>query len=301
MFTPGSAATPPITIYGFAAAAEIPPPCVIIGVEQRLDDMTAGDELARAHDSWLTVHGRWLDALQGQSPMAHLRGDPRITAASADLVETLVTRPDDVDAALARFGAELGADGWHLERITSWVKLLVDLLPRHTRRRLAGYSPSAALAEGWAKEFVRGSGRCVDPVTGLATSAVLRVRLGEVYDECRSLETAASTMYTLVVADILPDHSMPDPDRFGGSFSHDAAMARAAHVALSVFDSGETIVRHGDRLLVLATHTERTASRVKMLSENLADERVLAVVWHDELPSDTNHVDRYFDELTVTV
>jgi hypothetical protein len=255
-----------------------------------------GDDLA-----WQPIHRQWLDAIAADiriDPDADLPGfvDSRISHAASDLVETLCTRPLAAPASLQRFGAAMGADGWHLERVSSWVTDLAGRMGRHQRKLLAAFTAGAALAEGWATEYVRGAqaSRCIDPVTGLATSAVLRVRLQEVQRQAASLGTATSELYTLVVVEVSPDELSP--------FERDASYVLLAEKVTQIFCGGETLARHGRRILVLAPNTEHTAERVTRLDEHvrthLHTQHIPAFVWAETLPDHLDDVDSFVKDLT---
>ncbi len=255
---------------------------------------------------WQVIHSHWLDAIA-----ADLRGlveperdgtarvDSRIVLAALDLVETVCTRPEGTQASLTRFGAMMGADGWHLERVSTWVSELAARLPRKARKNLRNFLAGAALAEGWAAEYVRGAGlsRCTDAVTGLPTPAVLRLRLHEVFSQCAELNVSAGHLYTLVVAEISVDE-LP-------AFERDAMYIRLASVVGDIFNGGETLARHGRRVVVLASHTQRTAEKVRQLTDHLRSDGVMATapafVWTEALPGTAHDIDRYISDLTMTV
>lgn len=120
----------PITNCGFAApnnCRNIQVVAVAIfyvmgGVSNRLQrvqhTLTTGDTLR----AWLERVGA------GGEPV-----DPRLAEAAADLVETMRTRPQGVDRALARFGNALGGDGWPIAQVGQWLHLLSDVVPRRQR------------------------------------------------------------------------------------------------------------------------------------------------------------------------
>jgi hypothetical protein len=254
---------------------------------------------------WQAIHADWLEAIA-----INLRGlvdpdrdgtprvDSRIVLGALDLVETVCTRPEGTQASLTRFGAMMGADGWHLERVSAWVAELAARLPRKARKNLRNFLAGAALAEGWAAEYVRGAGlsRCTYAVTGLPTPAVLRLRLHEVFGECCELNVPARHLYMLVVAEISVDE-LP-------AFERDVMYIRLANVVGEVFNGGETLARQGRRVVVLASSSERTADKVAQLTERLRSDCVTATapafVWTEELPDTAHDIDRYISDLTMT-
>jgi hypothetical protein len=164
------------------------------------------------------------------------------------LVETLASDRARISSALARFGRQAGTDGWTLGDVSSWLEALIAL-GEATSRPLAGFDAGTALASGWAEGFLRGTtvDGCLDPATGLVTLPVLRVRLDQVNDQCRSLGLDPADVYALVVADLV----MPGV----GPLRRHALHASLAEEVRAVFHSGETLAIHGGRVLVLASRT----------------------------------------------
>lgn len=89
-------------------------------------------------------------------------------------------------------------------------------------------------AEGWAEEGMTQhlDGSCEDPLTGLATVAYLRTRIGEVYREAADLGTSVARSHRLVVVRLA---GQPDPwRRLAGSIL-------LGHDLRSAFPGGDTI------------------------------------------------------------
>lgn len=221
--------------------------------------------------------------------------DRRLIEAAADLVETMSSRPKGVDAALSRFGATLGADGWPIAQISQWLHLLGRFVPRKQRKQLAHYSAHASVAQGWAEGFVRGahSGMCIDPTTGLVTAMVLQLRLKEIYQQCQATGVAPADGYTLVVIDF---------DTRGASrLDADLLTACVADSVTGTFRQGETIARANQRILVLAANTEATSNRAEILSDRLwlapNTRRANATVVLDALPPRPELLASYLHDL----
>ncbi len=214
-----------------------------------------------------------------------------------DLVETMTSRPDGLDAALVRFGSALGADGWPIMQVSQWLQLLGGLVARKQRKRIAHYSSHASVVQGWAEGFVRGahSSLCTDPTTGLATAMVLQMRLREIVQNCRAVGTLPSQLYALVIIDLASDAG--DRERL----DTDLLMACVADTVLDTFRDGETVVRASHRIMVLAANTEATQRRADLLSDRLwispNTRRANATVLLDELPSSPELLDGYFNDL----
>lgn len=222
--------------------------------------------------------------------------DRRVAEAATDVVETLHSRPNALPAALRRFGFELGSDGWPIGEVTGAVERLWPLTPRRHRRLLRQWQAVAALAEGWASGYVRGAhtSMCVDPITGLGTQLVLRLRLAEMEAACTAAGTTVSQAYCAVLVDLRTDGLEV--------LSADLLYTCAAAATTAVFDSGETVARVGGRLVVLAAHGDDTVRRAEILYDRLSLDAATAAaapsVVVDELPADAAALRAYVTDLT---
>jgi hypothetical protein len=222
-------------------------------------------------DAWLAGIGA------GVAPL-----DRRVVEAATDLVETISSRPEGMDGALFRFGNTLGADGWPIAEVCSWLALLGPHLDRPRRRRMGHYHAHAAVAQGWADGYVRGAhtGMCVDPTTGLVTLMVLRLRLQELFQYGQSADRPVSASHALVLVDV-DLGGLPQLDA-------DLLMACVAASVRDLFQEGETVARTGDRILVLAPRTDALEQRTEILADRLrldsATRRAHATVVIDQLP-----------------
>jgi len=244
------------------------------------------------------VNVRAAEALQPADWLArlHMGTDRRVVEAATDVVETLHSRPTGVPAALRRFGFELGSDGWPISEVTGAVERLGPLTPRRHRKMLRRWQAVAALAEGWASGYVRGAhtGMCLDPITGLGTQLVLRLRLAEMEAACAANGTTVADAYCAVLIDLRADGLEV--------LSADLLYTCAAAATTAVFDSGETVARVGDRLVVLASRDDDTARRAEVLYDRLSLDAATAAaapsVVVDELPSDAVALRAYVGDLT---
>ena len=232
----------------------------------------------------------WLVALGGGSAV-----DPRLTEAATDVVDTLFDRPSAVLGSIRRFGGQLGSDGWSLERVACWFGELHPHVTRRHRAVLTSFSASTALAAGWADTYVRGAGshECMDPVTGLGTALVLRLRINEVYRQSLALGIQAGDAFRLVVI---------DTDLVGlGPFDRHAAMLSTAAICGDVFRGGDTIVRCGHRIVVLTGTSRESELDEALLARRLEAAPIVRstqpIVWNDRLPTTFADVDRYLCEL----
>lgn len=133
-------------------------------------------------------------------------------------------------------------------------------------------------ALGWADEMsaVQFSASCVDPLTGCATPAYLRTRLGEVYAEAELLGADVGDTHALVVVDA------------GGARGLPAAIALISlrETLGAVFPGGETVAATGASLaVVLARRDAALIDRHRLLRDLLEARRVGERTWIERLPA----------------
>lgn len=195
------------------------------------------------------------------------------------------TDPGDALVRLGRARAEAGAGlsetlmdlaALHavLTEGTSMVAPNVDALPARMLRMTA---------LGWADVVSKQAGNCrsEDPLTGLATLAYLRTRLGEVYRE------ASVPDYLLVLLRL-------DLTQATG-WSRVVAMTLLADAMRVVFDGGETLATVGSGVAAVLTRRDDTLARkVSNLRVLAADALAVdphvrptgpAKVWMERLPA----------------
>src|ERR1043165_4676326 len=139
--------------------------------------------------------------------MIHLEAgetlDLALVDAAGGVVETLQAKGRGLRGTLRRLGNTTGDLGWPLDLLNAWVGDLANLVGRSRRADLLSFDCVCSLSEGWAERHVRGprADSCTDAVTGLATPAVLRLRLREVYQQCRAYGLLPTEAYCFVVVD----------------------------------------------------------------------------------------------------
>ncbi len=240
---------------------------------------------------WQTTLDEWLSLIQID---ADQQLDLSIVDAASRVVEALHDR-HGLRGALRRLGNTLGDQGWPLEQLNAWLEALSTLTKRSRSAELQSFPSLAAFAEGWAERYVRSThaGACLDAVTGLATPIVLRLRLKEIYQHCRAFGITPTDAYCFVIVDANTDDLAP--------FERDAVMITTAGVIADVFHSGETVVRHRSRVIVLASKSESTRHRAAALAQALHDAPITRSadpkVWDGELPATTIDLDRQLREL----
>jgi GGDEF domain-containing protein len=236
-------------------------------------------------DAWLAV--MQVDAAQ--------QLDLSIMDAAAEVVETLHTRRRGLRGSLRRMGNAMGDLGWPLEQLNVWIAELSLMSSRSHRAELRSFESATALAEGWAERYVRGahSGASTDAVTGLGTPTVLRMRLKEIFQHCRTFGITPTDGFCFVVVEADTDDLAP--------FERDAVMITMAGVVGEVFQHGQTVIRHRGRVIVLAGKTESTRIRTGQLIEALEAAPITRAadltVWTDELPESPMDLDRHLREL----
>lgn len=241
---------------------------------------------------WQTILDEWLGLIQTD---AGHQLDLSIVDSATAVVDALHTHRRGLRGALRRLGNTLGDLGWRLERLNPWLEALSSLTNRSQRAELRSFESLAAFAEGWAERYVCSarSGACTDAVTGLGTPAVLRLRLKEIYQHCRTFGIAPNEAYCFVVVDTDTDDLAP--------FERDAVMITTAGVTGNVFHSGETLIRHRSRIIVLASKSDPTRRSTDSLIEALRDAPITrsvdVAVWNDEVPMSVVDLDRHLREL----
>jgi hypothetical protein len=137
------------------------------------------------------------------------------------------------------------------------------------------------------------SGAVVDPLTGLATPAVLVLRLREVVAHCRSLQLEPAAVYGLGVVDVELAGASP--------LVRDAARVTVSDHTQRRFASGETLCGCGDRILVLGSATPSFLTSLEALAEDLAGVALLqqspAQVWVEALPASPELIERFVIDL----
>jgi hypothetical protein len=211
---------------------------------------------------------------------------------AADLLETLEQRRPLVLAAFERFGRVLGDEGWPSEQVSRWLDVLAELAPQH-HVVLQHYTTGAAVARGWTAGFVRGAReqRVLDPTTGLCTSAVLELRVRDVYEQCRSVGLPTHVTYALAVV---------DPGR-SGPLIGSADGAVLGLIVSTTFRSGETCAALAGRIAVLAPRTRRLAEQLGQVSSLVRADHLVrhagVLTWIDQLPESVDQVGDYLLDL----
>ena len=231
--------------------------------------------------------GAVTSAMQG--PRTELPGVP---ARFEAVGEALASGRDPV-VACSVVGHEMARDGVDLGEALRGL--------RATYQQVIGADPEFAalhaLGMAWSEETLAYLHQlsCEDPLTGLASHAHVRARLGEVYRGVEQGGRSAQQSHALVVVDL--------PSLAGGHdrFSRALWLVRLAETVRSCFDGGETVGQVGaTRLVVLTDRGVELGRRVATLREmvtSLGEGATGARVWIEGLPGGIDSAVRLLDEL----
>ncbi len=199
--------------------------------------------------------------------------------------------------------------GWHLAQDGASLPEVLEAL-RATALSITGADPSfedvSALSLGWSESTLGYLHQmsCEDPMTGLASLAHVRTRLGELYRGSRG-DRDVPEGHALVIAD-LPDGghwlTRRDSSPSRPELNRHLQLARLGDAARTVFAGQEPIGRLGkNRVVVLAARDDRLGRRVALLRTLAADleaGRRPARVWIEGLPSGDAGAAMLLDELS---
>ncbi|MGZ4448208.1 MAG: hypothetical protein ACXVW4_00315 [Nocardioides sp.] len=162
------------------------------------------------------------------------------------------------------------------------------------RRGDPEYAATQAVAVAWSEAtlaYLHGLS-CEDPMTGLASLAHVRSRLGEVYRAQGRESLSARDTHALVVLDLPPVREGGPAD----TFTHAFRAHRLGETARTVFAGGETIARIGPGRLVVLTPRDGHLGRRIGLVRRLLDGPE-ARVWIEGLPDQEDTAGLLLDEL----
>jgi len=202
--------------------------------------------------------------------------------------------------------------GWQLAQDGASLPEVLEAL-RATSLSVLGAEPTfedvSALCLGWSESTLGYLHQmsCEDPMTGLASLAHVRTRLGELYRGSRT-EREVTDRHALVIAD-LPDEghwlvrrSSSINPAVKPELGRHLRLARLGDAARTVFPGQEPIGRLGkNRIVVLASRDARLGRRVALLRTLLSDlevDRRPARVWIEGLPTGDAGAAMLLDELS---
>jgi hypothetical protein len=239
---------------------------------------------------WEAVLGEWLTLIDSSGgPNDEFTAD-----AATDVVETLLTRPAGIDAALGRFGRSLGANGYTLDQVAAWLQLLGAIVPGRASR-FSGFDAGLALSRGWSQGHLTGlqAAAATDPTTGLHTELVLQIRLQQAYAYAASLGVSVNWLYSMVVVSAAVPPTEP--------FRREATLAVLGDLVQRHWNRGETAAVLGDRVLVLCSNSADLAEHAAVFSVQAERLSLLSsaaiIAWTEPLPDDADQLERYLSEL----
>jgi GGDEF domain-containing protein len=216
----------------------------------------------------------------------------RFEAVGEALSAAVDTRP-----ACAVVGRDVARDGAALGEALDGLRTTFDLV--------MGVEPDFASVEAltlaWSEatlEFLHELS-CEDPMTGLASLAHLRTRLGEIYRQGDHLGRSVAADHALVVVEM----AVSDPVlRAEHQFTRALHLVQVAETIRAVFPGGETVARLGvDRAVVVVRRLPHLGAAVATLREVLGDLDLGATevrVWIEGLPATADSATRLLDELS---
>jgi GGDEF domain-containing protein len=245
-----------------------------------------------------TSFGRRRPGSGGDAPELELPEDvrhrlpARFEAVGEALAAAVDTRPACavVGRDVARDGAALGEA---LDGLRTTFGLVVGVEP--------DFASVEALTLAWSEatlEFLHDLS-CEDPLTGMASFAHLRTRLGELYREADHTGVPVAQAHALVVVElVLSDTGGRDEHQFTRALH----LVQVAETVRAVFPGGETLARVGvERAVVVVRRVPRLGASVATLRELLADLELGSTdvrVWIEGLPVSTESATRLLDELS---
>jgi GGDEF domain-containing protein len=175
---------------------------------------------------------------------------------------------------------------------------------RATFHHVVGTDPDVASVEAlslaWSEatlEFLHELS-CEDPLTGLASLAHLRARLGEVYRGAQLSRESVAVTHALVVVELSP---LPGSGRAEHQFTRALHLVQVTETVRSVFSGEETIARlNTDRVAVVVRRAATLGASVGTLRERLRGLDLGASdvrLWIEGLPPFLASATRLLDEV----
>ncbi len=232
----------------------------------------------------------------GETPGQELPDDvrqalpPRFEAVGEALVSARDTRP-----ACAVVGRDVARDGAGLGEALHGLRTTFDLVLGMEPDFVSVESLSVAWGEA-TLEFLHDLS-CEDPLTGMASVAHLRTRIGEMYREADQTGEPVCETHALVVVQM----ASADVERGVDRFTRALQLVQVAQMMRAVFAGGETLARLGaDRAVVVVRRLPQLGASVTMLRDLLADLGLGGTdlrVWIEGLPAAADSAPRLLDEL----
>ncbi|KRF30344.1 hypothetical protein [Nocardioides sp. Soil805] len=210
------------------------------------------------------------------------------------VAEALVSG-SDATSACAVAGRDLAMDGSSLEETMAGLRQTWQVV----RGQDPAYDALSALLVAWSEAAMSyfHTLSCEDPMTGLATRAHVRSRLGDLYRRHGAGDVDAG--WALVVCELAGDAPGADGVDHGTRLAATLRLSRVGEAARTVFAAGETVGRLAPhRVVVVASRNDRLGTRVRLLRSlvtGLTDDP--ARVWIEGLPRTELAASQLLDEL----
>jgi GGDEF domain-containing protein len=202
----------------------------------------------------------------------------------------------DVIGACSVVGRDVARDGAALGEALSGL--------RATYQLVLGTAPTfqaaEALAVAWSDatlEYLHDLS-CEDPLTGLASLAHVRSRLGEIYREAEFSDVHVSRSHALVIVELVFRVPVAEP---GHHFTRAMRLVQVTEALRAVFSGGQTLGRLGlDRAVAIVPRSSDLGVSVALLRDFLADLDLGSAdvrVWIEGLPGAADSATRLLGEL----
>jgi GGDEF domain-containing protein len=264
--------------------------------------------LARLNDmpmfSALTFRRNASGAAQGSHRAAGLPERVRLALPMRfEAVAEALVAGRDVVGACTVVGTDVARDGAALGEALSAL--------RSTYRLVVGSPPpfeaTEALAVAWSEatlEYLHDLS-CEDPLTGLASLAHVRSRLGEIYREAEITDAAVPRTHALVIVELLfPRAVVVEP---GHHFTRAMRLVQVSEALRAVFSGGQTLGRLGlDRAVAVVPRTADLGVSVALVRDFLRDADFGTAgdpgdtdvrIWIEGLPRSAESATRLLDDL----
>jgi GGDEF domain-containing protein len=175
---------------------------------------------------------------------------------------------------------------------------------RRTYQLVLGTTPTfeatEALSVAWSDatlEYLHDLS-CEDPLTGLASLAHVRSRLGEIYREAELTDVQVSRSHALVIVELVFRSAFGEP---GHHFTRAMRLVQVTEALRAVFSGGQTLGRLGlDRAVAIVPRTADLGVSVALLREFIADldlGNADVRVWIEGLPTSPDSATLLLDDL----
>ena len=202
----------------------------------------------------------------------------------------------DAAGACSVVGRDVARDGAALAEALSGLRRTYQLVLGTTPT----FEATEALSVAWSDatlEYLHDLS-CEDPLTGLASLAHVRSRLGEIYREAELTDVQVSRSHALVIVELVFRSAFGEP---GHHFTRAMRLVQVTEALRAVFSGGQTLGRLGlDRAVAIVPRTADLGVSVALLREFIADldlGNADVRVWIEGLPTSPDSATLLLDDL----